>query len=599
MKKLFRSIAIIFLALILAGQLTACDLSVLGRYDYPDPGTEVVIPDTPTTPTIPGAVYTRDDIPFSSLSYERPDTTEIRDAIDTLYGKVRAGGDANKCIEDYQKILRMYDHLDYLSSLAYIYYSQDVTQEYYDDEYNYLVGELNEIDLPLTDLTILMYESSVTGDLMRGIFGSAFEENAYLGKQRNSEAIQDDLKRFYELSSEYDTMLSTFTMTYQGKEYSEEELIDSYDGDYDAYIARVNAFYDQMNEKIGPLYLELVQVNCRIAQTLGYSSYAEYQYEGYQRDYTPGEAKVIHQAVKDYLVPAYTQAYHNFYYLSDASYYSSGPSMTYDAFIQKFEPALTKLSPELNAPFTYMKNNNLIDIDVNTNKMKTSYTIYLEDPEYPFIFTQWEDDTDSCSTIIHEFGHFANYFLNPHTGWNSIDPLDIAEIDSQGLEMIMMANYEDFYGSRYADAVRGNNLMDAIYVVISGCMEDEFQQEVYANPDMTLEEMNKLYGRLAEEYGLTTLFPYNGTEWVAIPHTFQSPLYYFSYAASMLVALELWEMGQTSRTKAENAYLAILHRPEDSMLRSLMEDVGLSDPISADTVRSLSKSFSKWMKRFN
>ena len=602
MKKVLRSIAVIFLTLVLASQMAACrtiPLGEFGRYSYYEPDYDPYIPDNPDpgVPVTPG--YTREDIPFSTLSYERPDTQIIRDAIDALSAKVSAGGDASDLIADYQAILREYDHLDSMASLAYMYYVQDVTEEYYDDEYNYLFGELNEIDLPLTDLTIQMFESDVTGDSMRGIFGSTFEENTYLGKQRNSEAIQDDLKRFNELSSEYDTMLSTFTMTYQGKEYSEEDLIDSYDGDYDAYIARVNAFYKQLNEKVAPIFLELVQVNCRIAKTLGYSSFTEYQYEGYQRDYSPGEAKMIQQAVKDYLVPVYEDAYYQFYYYSDASYYTDGPYISYSEFMQKFEPALKKLSPELLQPFNYMKNNDLIDIDVNTNKMKTSFTIYLEDQTYPFIFTQWEDDTQSCSTVTHEFGHFSSYFLNSHVGWNSTDPLDIAEIDSQGLEMIMMANYEDFYGSTYADALRGDALMDAMYVVISGCMEDEFQQAVYANPDMTLEEMNKLYGKLAEEYGLTTLFPYEGTEWVEIPHTFQSPLYYFSYAASMLVALELWEMAQKNQNKAEDAYLAILHRPADSMLRSLMSDVGLSDPIDPETVRSLSKTLSKFMERFN
>ena len=67
----------------------------------------------------------------------------------------------------------------------------------------------------------------------------------------------------------------------------------------------------------------------------------------------------------------------------------------------------------------------------------------------------------------------------------------------------------------------------------------------------------------------------------------------------MLVALELWEMAQKNQNKAEDAYLAILHRPADSMLRSLMSDVGLSDPIDPETVRSLSKTLSKFMERFN
>ena len=43
--------------------------------------------------------------------------------------------------------------------------------------------------------------------------------------------------------------------------------------------------------------------------------------------------------------------------------------------------------------------------------------------------------------------------------------------------------------------------MDAMYSLLSGCMEDEFQQEIYENPNMSLDEMNALYRKLAEEYG--------------------------------------------------------------------------------------------------
>ena len=76
-------------------------------------------------------------------------------------------------------------------------------------------------------------------------------------------------------------------MVYNGKEYSEDDLVNSYDGNYDEYMRKVNAFYSQMNEKIGPLFLELVQNNKQIAQKLGYATFTEYQYEGYERDYSP------------------------------------------------------------------------------------------------------------------------------------------------------------------------------------------------------------------------------------------------------------------------------------------------------------------------
>ena len=113
--------------------------------------------------------------------------------------------------------------------------------------------------------------------------------------------------------------------------------------------------------------------------------------------------------------------------------------------------------------------------------------------------------------------------------------------------------------------------------------------------DMTLEEINQLYGRLAEEYGLADLFSYVGEEWVAIPHTFQSPLYYFSYAASMIVAVELWILGQDNVNAAEGAYLTIQSRPEEARLRTLAQDCHLADPIDPGTIHEITSALQSWM----
>ena len=595
MKKILKSFIAIILSATLLMQLSGCGLiplAILVIGNSSDSTIEVP-PDIPDVPI--DISYDREDIPFSSLSYSRPDTDAIRSSIDSLTKEINAGADAEKVLEDYAEILSAYDHLDTMASLAYILYSKDVTEEYYDNEYTYLVAEANDIDLLLTDLTILMYETEGIGDALRDAYGPTFEANAYKANQRNSEEILDDLNHFTEISSEYDTMLSTFRMVYNGKEYSEEDLINSYDGDYNEYMRKVNTYYSQMNEKIGPLFLDLVQTNKRIAQKLGYSSFNEYQYEGYERDYSPEDAKKIHQAVKDYLVPLYTYAYELVYYYSAASTYEDSIYLTYSDFMAKLTAAIYDLSPEMVEPLAYMQDNGWIDLEVNKNKMMTNYTIYLADMQLPFIFMQWENSFDNCSTITHEFGHFSHYYLNPHYGWNRSDPLDIDEIDSQGLELLMLKNYDNFYGSRKADSLRGSQLLEAIYVIISGCMEDEFQQTVYDSPDMTLDEINQLYGRLAEEYGLAELFDYIGNEWVAIPHTFQSPLYYFSYAASMIVAVELWELGQDNESRAQDAYLTIQNRPEEAQLRTLAKECYLSDPIDPETIYEITSALESWM----
>lgn len=597
MKKILKSLLAIILSILLVSQLAGCGLIpvavlVFGR----GCGGEMIEPPTEEPIDIPTDItYDREDIPFSSLTYTRPDTDALRKDIEALTQKIKSGTTAEEALADYADILASYDHMDTMASLAYILYSMDVTEEYYDNEYTDLIAEANDLDLLLTDLSILMYETDGIGDALLDAYGLEFEVNVYKGKQRNSPEVQDELNLFTEMSSEYDTALSTFRMVYNGKEYSEEDLINSYDGDYYEYMRKVNAFYEQMNEQIGPLYLEMVQNNVKIAEKLGYSTFTEYQYEGYDRDYSPEDAKKIHQAVKDYLVPFYTDAYYSFYYYSDDSGYGDSTYMTYSSFMNQFAAALNKLSPELLEPLEYIQKNNWIDLTVSENKMKTNYTIYLADPALPFIFMQWNDDVDSCSTVTHEFGHYSHYYLNPNYGWSRSDPLDIDEIDSQGLELMMLEYYDDIYGSRKADGLRAEKLLESMYIIIAGCMEDEFQQTVYENPDMTLDELNKLYARLANEYGLDELYGYTGTEWVAIPHTFQSPLYYFSYAASMIAAVELWSLEQKSVSEAQDAYLAIQHRSENAKLRTLLQDCNLSDPISPNTIHEITDSLQHWM----
>ena len=127
-------------------------------------------------------------------------------------------------------------------------------------------------------------------------------------------------------------------------------------------------------------------------------------------------------------------------------------------------------------------------------------------------------------------------------------------------------------------------LIDSMYALLSGCMEDEFQQDVYENPDMTLDEMNALYKKLTVAYGLDEVYGYQGTEWVLISHTFQYPLYYISYAVSMVPALELLELSQRDAEAAKTAYFNIMMREPYADLNEELSKNGLGDVFSEDTI---------------
>ena len=233
-----------------------------------------------------------------------------------------------------------------------------------------------------------------------------------------------------------------------------------------------------------------------------------------------------------------------------------------------------------------MLRNNLYDFSYGKNKMESNFTTYLSDYNAPFIFSMWTGESTDISTILHELGHFTSYYHNAVVGYSATDNLDLAEVDSQALVLLVMKYFDSFYG-KYAQQAKTEVLLDAMYSLLSGCMEDEFQQDVYENPNMTLDQMNDLYASLAEEYGLQQVYGYQGTEWVLISHTFQTPMYYISYAVSMVPALELFDLAQSDMESAKNAYFNIITRKSYETLGDVLKRNGLASVFDQNTIREI------------
>ena len=99
--------------------------------------------------------------------------------------------------------------------------------------------------------------------------------------------------------------------------------------------------------------------------------------------------------------------------------------------------------------------------------------------------------------------------------------------------------------------------------------------------------MNDLYATLAEEYGLQQVYGYQGTEWVLISHTFQTPMYYISYAVSMVPALELFDLAQSDMASAKNAYFNIITRESYETLNDVLLRNGLASVFAKTTIAQI------------
>lgn len=175
--------------------------------------------------------------------------------------------------------------------------------------------------------------------------------------------------------------------------------------------------------------------------------------------------------------------------------------------------------------------------------------------------------------------------------WNDGNNLDLAEVHSQGLEVLMMESYEEMYGKN-AELMKIDLLQNLVNSVLQGCVEDEFQQRVYENPDMTLDEINQLHGDLYEQYfGYPVYY-----EWIEIHHHFETPFYYISYATSAISALEIWRDAVIDRSKALDTYQKLSHFTLNVDYLDALSQAGMSNPFSSDIVDEIADTLAKEIK---
>ena len=532
--------------------------------------------------TAPPSAIAHTDLHFSDIAFEQPDVQSAIDSANDLLQQLEqgvvGGTEAQAALDE---LIAFSNSASSMASVAYVLYCKDVTNEAMQDTYDKLSVDLNELSCLLVDIALYLSNDPALSDE----YDAETVEKLETADEMNDLSVQDLVEEDRALTSEYDTLQVTFTTTYNGVVYTYDDVMGS-DLPEDSATAIWDQFMTEYNQAAGEIYLKMINVRNEMAQKLGYSDYAVYGYACYGRDYTVDDAAAIAAAVKENLVPLFRSAYYSY----AIAYYYSLSNATYNqtSTMENVHTVVTSILPELEAPWQYMIEHEMYDFDTSDKKMEGSYTTYFETYGAPFLYTSWDDSASMPSTLIHEFGHYSNYYLNYGDDWLTGDSLDMAEIDSQGLEMLSQAYYDTLFGS-YADDAQIYNLFNAMYSIVTGCMEDELQRYAYTTEGVKLSMLNAKYESLCKEYGFDTL-GYEGTYWTLIPHTFQSPMYYISYATSMIGAMQIFDLSQTDYAAAVLAYKNILYRPKDAAFRETLQAVGLSDPMDPQTIRDIAAS---------
>ena len=416
--------------------------------------------------------------------------------------------------------------------------------------------------------------------------------------------LEDEYNKFYRAASVAEDLLAYGFIYGYNSDYRQlfEELVDEDDivkhaDEYDLEDARLEseASFEDRAEALSSYYditskndLSNKEKDLQCAEILldllnDYDT--DMLYSLYDRDYTGDEIIALGDTVKAKLIPVNEKLVDAYFDTPNwaSSYYSDNGGSDPFEVIREYAPLL---SEDISKSAEIICNEKLYSICDNDEAFPGAFTDDMPIQNRAKIFIGNVGPENELSSAIHEFGHFHACLYKNN--------MDIAEIQSQGLELLFMQFYDDIYGDE-SDSKKIEKVMDLLDSVICGFLVGEFEYTVVRDKDkMTPEKVVELFNDIFKDYS-----PYYNLN--MIPHLFESPGYYISYATSSLAAFDIFEDLQKDPKKAVAQYEKIAKTSFNSgeyTFKMALKKCGFSDVLTKEYISNLADELSDYAESF-
>ena len=560
---------------------------------------------------------------FSQMEYKRLDVEEIKSQMTDIIESFKNSADyeaAKKCFLDMDKLSR---HVDTMSTLAYLRHSIDTRDEFYDKEVTFWNNADPEIQEYSDMWTKAMLDSAFRPQLAAE-FGEIVFTNAELEPKAFSPDIIPQLQAENELTQEYDKLIASSKIEFEGKDYTISQIqIHKNDADDERRLAAWKAegtWFKENQQKLDEIYDKLVHLRDEMGKKFGYDGYTQMGYYRMQRNcYTKDDVEKFRKAVRDYLVPVADSIYREqakrlgktypMSFADNALSFRSGnpkPQGSADDIVKTAEKFYNELSPETDEFFQTMLDGELMDLIATEGKQGGGYCTSLYDYEVPFIFSNFNGTAGDVEVVTHEAGHaFADWYNRKRVPVQTIWPsMEGCEVHSMSMEFFGWAKAKEFFGKDERKFYY-SHLAGAIKFIPYGTMVDHFQHIVYEKPDMTTAERHGVWKELLGVYmpwvKLDGEIPFysEGEGWQRQSHIYDMPFYYIDYCLAQTVALELWAMMQEDYDDAFKHYMAYTEQGGSDTFTNLIDKAGLISPFDEECLRTVCNAAAKWLNDFD
>lgn len=542
--------------------------------------------------------HTPTDQHFSQVEYQRPDGESVVQLIGKaqqqaqddllplgLLHSLRKIGDAT---EDYYSMM----------TIAQIRNYADVNDTFYSAEMEYLDTWDARIQSEYNQL-FKMIQQSRFQSMTREIYGSSGAEDMQMSAQSSSKEILSLQEQEKKLEAQYYYEYAQATVTTPEGEVLFSSL------EPQGQTAYYSQFIDRYNQTLGTLYLELVSLRDQMAQLLGYDSYTEVaDLNMHRSSYTREQIQQFRELLKQTLVPVYGGYLKDFYRRAENQtsagyvYLMGEPSPTpqgdWKDTLERFSQVFSKMALETGECYEYLLSHGFIDAQPSQTKANVTFSTLIYSLNTPFLFANMDGSENDVYSISHEFGHcFAIWEQLKRGSRSEGRSMDVCEIHSQAMQMMTLPYYEAFYGED-ADVARRYDVFTIVSGILTAALNDEFQEQIYQQPQMTVEQLNERYLELALEYGLVVESPYSDLQtfskgWFTTNQYFDTPFYAIDYSLSGCVALEFLQRSMEDSQGALDTYLVLVRQDAGYDFLTVLEKTGLQSPFSEEQLDELSE----------
>lgn len=492
-------------------------------------------------------------VAFADMEYARPDMEAHDRVLEEACQAAKTSTDPDEVAEQVYAYYDVYDRFYTDYALADIHYSADLTDSYWEEEYQFCSMNTAQVDAGLEELYYALASSPILEQLEgEDYFGPGFFD-AYQGEYQVDEELMQLMEQELELQNRY-------------YEISEEAMAVEY------YSEEYFSVYGSQMEA---LFVELIALRQQIAAVAGYDSYPEFVYETYHyRDFTPQQAEQYLQQVGVTLAPLYEKWAYGEIWEQSLDYCTQAQTFAY------VKSAAEAMGGSVAEAFGQLEQYGLYDIGYGVNKYNSSFEIYLWSYYQPFVFMNpYKDQTDKL-TFAHEFGHFCN----DYTCWGSYVGTDVAEVQSQGMEYMSLV-----YADGGQDMVK-YKMVDSLNTYIEQSAYALFELQVYdlEAEELTVENVRAIYETIHDDFGFDA-WEFDSRDYVNISHFYTDPMYVVSYVVSNDVAMQMYQLELEEPGKGLEVYSECL-TSMDSYIITFAESYGLESPFAPGRLEKVKKT---------